>query len=937
MAFFEINDTIAQAALVGEGTYDVSGIGIDWYRINSYAPGQMSFTMAPLGSNNINLELYNSAGQVIAHNFDPNGPLSTETINWLTPGNETFYLRVYSAGNSGHINPHYQLTVDLPNEAWPQPAYESNDTPATAKPLTEGAFRISGRNQDWFSLTMDPGSATFSMTPGFGTDVNMVLYNSSMQVVAANLQPGSESFSYNVTLAGTYYLNLYASAHTSSFYDLAIDLPNFTPSPYEPNNSAATAATITPGAYHITGLGEDWYKVKLNPGMATLTLAPQGGVDANMVLYDASMNVLAANFQPGTETFQYFVSRTADYYVRVFPTATSSVTYDLTIQAPQKSWSVDLPLGPIRDASVVLYDIDDDGKEEIFVGTSKALDAAGNEIRPAGLACLEDDGTVKWIAYFPAMSTPDPVTGKLYNTTSVSTAPFFADLDGDTYMDIIVGVGGDAMSEFNTVGQPGDKGGVYALNRFGQIMWYRTTHDTIGGPTNSGDGKPDGVFGAPVVFDIDGDGQREVIFNSWDQSTYFLTGATGAIERDIHLADTIWSTPRIADLNGDGIFEVLVSADITQNADAGTLTGGIFHVIQSDGQQNLPGWNTPIGNSNYTMLRGKWEEQTLWSSPQTADLNGDGKLEVIYGTGNFFHDTRGSYIKVWNSDGSLLFKLDTIGRTMSTPLIVDLDGNGTKEIVAATLDGYVHAWSNTGQPIFTVRPTIFGGTPDNPIFSAPIAVDLTGDGKLEIVFAKGAQMVVLRHDGVQLSDSSIRQHIFETGKGSPAISDIDNDGKLDIVMGGATPAGNQATVFRWENPWQTGSIAEVSGKDQAHQDQTNIEKFVERFYQQTLGRASDPHGLNYWVESLATGIRAGADVAVGFIFSQEFLNRSVGNAQFVDILYHSFFNRAPDSGGYNNWLNALNTGASRMNVLNGFLYSTEFSNLSRTFNIRPTR
>ena len=42
--------------------------------------------------------------------------------------------------------------------------------------------------------------------------------------------------------------------------------------------------------------------------------------------------------------------------------------------------------------------------------------------------------------------------------------------------------------------------------------------------------------------------------------------------------------PVVTDLDKNGTFDILMSADITQNNDAGTNTGGIFHVLDSNGK-----------------------------------------------------------------------------------------------------------------------------------------------------------------------------------------------------------------------------------------------------------------------------------------------------------------------------------------------------------------
>ena len=708
---------------------------------------------------------------------------------------------------------------------------------------------------------------------------------------------------------------------------------------FEPNNNAAQAALLTDGTYHIESQGHDWYRFETNPGQMSFIMTPDSGLDVNMVLYNSKMQIVASNFAPGVEKIDYVASATDFYYLNLFPTASSSASYSLTLDLPVKSWSKTLDFGPVRDVSVALYDIDGDGKDEIFIGTSKALDAQLNEIRPAGFIVLEDDGSVKWSVSFPAIEGPDPQTGKVYRTSSVSTAPAFADLNGDGRIDILVGVGGDTYGEAgpDVVGQPGDKGGLYALDADGKILWFHQSLDVIGGNINTGEGRPDGIYGAPVVFDLDGDGKKEVIVNGWDQSTTILDAKTGVVKQSIHLADTIWSTPRVVDLNGDGRFEILVSADITRNDDARVQTGGIFHVLSADGQQNVPGFDSPVGNPSYKELRGKYEEQALWSSPVTADLDGDGHLEIIYGTGNFFHDSRGSYIRGWEHDGSLKFHLPTNGRTLATPLIADLDGDGDLEIVAATLDGYVHGWDHTGKQIFSTQTVTFGNARGNPIFSAPVAVDLDGDRKLEILFSQGSQVVILDHAGKQISAANSREYIFESFKGSPAVKDIDGDGLLEIISGGTTASKDQAVVYRWAAPGQHLQDDFVNARYQFHQSQTNIENFVSRFYSTVLGREADPHGRNDWVDRLATGVEAGADVARGFIFSQEFTARQLNDSDYVGVLYRAFFNRDPDEAGFADWMRRLSSGESRAAVLDGFIYSQEFRNLALGYSILPSK
>lgn len=1069
MDIFEPNDSLATAVAIGDGTYDVAGTGIDWYRIDTLS-GNMSFTMTPTDGVNLNMELRDLAGVALRANFSP----GAETINFIAPVDGAYYLKIYRAqypdAPPDGLALNYSLSVDLPVATVRGPD-DPGETFATATPITSGDHNVVGTGVDWFRVDVTQGQSHFKMTPtgDLTQNLNLILYDAAGNAIRANPAPGAETIDYFVSIPGTYYLKVINAAYptgtpngVSMTYDLAISLPEpLLPSdtPYEPNNDLASAVPLGEGHYNITGLETDWYKIDTLSGMMTFTMTPADSFNLNLELRDAAGHVVFANFGSGAETINYLAPIDGAYYLKVYraeypgavptglmlnyalditlpvavvrgpddpgetmATATPitagdhsvigtgvdwfridarpgqanftmtptggltqnlnmvlydatgtairsgittsgsenfafyipaegtyylnivnatypagtpngvSMTYDLNLDLPDKSFSVTLPFGPVRGASIAVFDIDNDGRDEIFVGTSKALDAEGNEILPAGLIVLEDDGTVKWTATFPAMTVADPKTGKLYNSTSVTTAPVFSDVNGDGKIDIVVGVGGDSHSVFDSVGQPGDKGGVYALNADGSLIWFFQTKDSFGD-----DGRPDGVYGAPIVFDIDGDGVREVIFAAWDHYLRILDGRTGLLEKQVNLHDTAGASPTLVDLNNDGLFEIIMPADITANQSAGLpQTGGILHLFNNQLTQTVPGWKAQIASSTTADYRGRYEEQSMWSTAQVADLDRDGRPEIIVGTGNFFQDARGSYIKVWNSDGTLRMTLPTEGRTLAAPLVTDLDGDGKLEIVAGTISGQLHAWSSTGVPLFSTALKPFGlpegGTA--AVVSTPIAVDMNGDGKMEILVTVGSQMVVLNATGQVLSSTTQPELVHYGYEGSPVARDIDHDGKLDLISGGRDVTTNQAVIFRFENLFDATSDHFRTGKYQSSQSLNNIQDFVGRFYESILGRQADPAGGNSWVDLLYSGIRSGADVARGFVLSTEYTKLGTSDLDFVNTLYTAFFGRAADPGGRANWLAQLADGASRSAVLDGFIGSQEFAKLAASFGIR---
>lgn len=111
------------------------------------------------------------------------------------------------------------------------------------------------------------------------------------------------------------------------------------------------------------------------------------------------------------------------------------------------------------------------------------------------------------------------------------------------------------------------------------------------------------------------------------------------------------------------------------------------------------------------------------------------------------------------------------------------------------------------------------------------------------------------------------------------------------------------------------------------------EAFISRLYTVALERASDPTGASYWIDRLRNGEVTGADVARGFLLSEEFLGKGTSNEDFVETLYLTFFNRGSDPVGKSNWVALLNGGASRQSVIEGFINSVEWYQLCSSYGI----
>jgi hypothetical protein len=117
------------------------------------------------------------------------------------------------------------------------------------------------------------------------------------------------------------------------------------------------------------------------------------------------------------------------------------------------------------------------------------------------------------------------------------------------------------------------------------------------------------------------------------------------------------------------------------------------------------------------------------------------------------------------------------------------------------------------------------------------------------------------------------------------------------------------------------------------QDTDSLQNFVERLYENVLGRKSDTSGLASWIKALQDGHSA-TKVVRGFFNSTEFQNMDLSNGDYLTKLYLTLFNRTPDTAGYNAWLKYLNAGTDRSKILAGFTGSHEFANLCESFGVK---
>jgi hypothetical protein len=171
--------------------------------------------------------------------------------------------------------------------------------------------------------------------------------------------------------------------------------------------------------------------------------------------------------------------------------------------------------------------------------------------------------------------------------------------------------------------------------------------------------------------------------------------------------------------------------------------------------------------------------------PALGDLTGDGTADLIMGTwqdGLSYHANQGdgSFETV---DGPLE---GVSGGNNAVPALGDLTGNGRLDLVVGTAGGTVALHRNTGSassPTFAEAE----GLAEVDGRAAPTLHDVDDDGRLDLLLGTGSELLLLQNEGtLETPEFSSPRSITLEGiprRATPDFGDVNGDGRADLVVG----------------------------------------------------------------------------------------------------------------------------------------------------------
>ena len=325
-------------------------------------------------------------------------------------------------------------------------------------------------------------------------------------------------------------------------------------------------------------------------------------------------------------------------------------------------------------------------------------------------------------------------TGKIHalkpnGTTELANFPYNA---GSPIVGSIAmgNINGDGLWEFAASTQAGN---VIVINQSGELLWSKNG----GGTMRSG----------PVIAKLSPALGTKVISVAQNSTlNVFNADGTNAPHFPITIGGAVLAPVAVADLNNDGVMEIIVV----------TLTGAL-HAINPVTGLNIANFPVTLGGGSQNGMA-------------IVNIDDDPQPEIL------ITSSTAGYFYAVNHDGSFKFQKNIGQQIKTSPVVADVDGNGSKELIVITAPGQLYIMNADGSNLPNM-PIIVG----TAVECTPVVAHFDNDNMAGIIFGDtNAKVHSIRKDGTE--SPNFPYTLAGNIKISAALGDIDGDGDFDIVL-----------------------------------------------------------------------------------------------------------------------------------------------------------
>ena len=397
---------------------------------------------------------------------------------------------------------------------------------------------------------------------------------------------------------------------------------------------------------------------------------------------------------------------------------------------------------------------------------------------------------------------------RFFENTGTSTSPAFTEqLDGANPFDDF-NIGGFAKSSLGDVDGDGDLD-LFASPGYQTFLILNTGSATSpafslqSSENNPLSGLNTGNQGAPSIVDLDADGDADVVVGQQNGS-FRLFKASAAPPSTTPGVILVISASTGSETFGTQItvtavadFKQSTSQTVTLNVSGTGITSGDFTVSSPT---ITIGANQTRGSVTFTvkddLLNEGVETATLSLSNPSAGLTlGSNTTQNVIIAEDY--DVDGAVLPTYTEQTGAANPLNGFDAgSYVVPTFGDVDGDGDQDLIAGKNNGTFSFFRNTGTATNPVFSEVTGdASPVNGLdagyYSTPALVDLDGDGKLDLVSGTLGDVRFFRNTGTltsptfsELSGSSNPFNGISGGNFfGVTLGDVDGDGDFDMVLG----------------------------------------------------------------------------------------------------------------------------------------------------------